>query len=77
MLFRSEVGKGYGEFDGGFESSKFEVARAGGANRAGVDESRLRERAQGPGAEWLGDQKGSRAAKEVMAFSSLGKLPWR
>src|SRR5580765_3390993 len=72
-----EVREGNGELDGRSESDEREVARAGNANCAGVDEGRLRERAPSAGAQWLGRQKCSCAAKEVMACSSLGNLPWR
>ena len=72
-----EVGEGNGEFDGGFESGECEVAGPSNANRAGVDERRLCQRAKSVGAQRLGGQKGSCAAKEVMACSSLGNLPRR
>src|SRR5712672_3244019 len=41
-----ENGKSDWKFDGGFESGECEIARSGSADRAGVNESRLRKRAR-------------------------------
>jgi len=50
-----KIGESDWEFDGGFESGECEIAGAGGANRPGVDEGRLRECAESAGAKRLGD----------------------